>query len=360
MLQLRRALLLLCLFTLALPAVAEAAKRKPVKLSVMTRNIYLGGDISKPIGTTTPAEFAQKNGEVWRTVQRTDFPARAKALAKEFRSRKPDIAGLQEVALWRKSPDGQSDGQQTASTIVVYDFLALLQAELRASGMKYRVAHSQREIDVEGPTDEGYDVRLTMRDVVLVRRRKGGVKIRRARGANYKARLVVPTAVGPTNVIRGYNSVDLTYAGRKFRFVNTHLEAFLDATRLAQANELVARGGPTRTSQPVILTGDMNSDRENADGADPAAYNAIRGGGFRDTWIDVKGRSNKGHSCCMNREDIMDPPPAPFDHRIDHVFEKGRYKAIRAVNIGGDANNRTPTGLWPSDHGGSVITLQLP
>jgi endonuclease/exonuclease/phosphatase family metal-dependent hydrolase len=353
-----RLIFALCLLSLAAPAAADAAKRKPAKLSVMTRNIYLGGDISKPIGTTSFSDFAAKNGEVWRNVRKTDFPARAKLLAKEIRSTKPDVIGLQEVALWRKSPDGASDGQQTASTIVVYDFLALLQAELRAVGMRYSLGHSQREIDVEGPTDEGYDVRLTMRDVILVRRQKG-TKVTRRGGKNYVARLSVPTAVGPVNVIRGYGYVDLTHKKRKLRIVNTHLEAFLEDQRVAQAKELVARGGPTRVKRPVILTGDMNSDPNNADGASPVAYRTIRNAGFRDAWDTIKGRSNPGYACCMNREDIMDPPPAPFDHQIDHIFTKPRIGGTKAVIVGGNPNNRTATGLWPSDHGGWVAYFRL-
>ena len=148
-----RLMFALSLLALAAPAAADAAKRKPAKLNVMTRNIYLGGDISKPIGSTSNAEFASKNSEVWRNVRKTDFPARAKLLAKEIRSTKPDVIGLQEVALWRKSPDGASDGQQTASTIVVYDFLALLQAELRAWACATRSAtRSARSTSRARPT----------------------------------------------------------------------------------------------------------------------------------------------------------------------------------------------------------------
>jgi endonuclease/exonuclease/phosphatase family metal-dependent hydrolase len=358
--RLSLAVLALCV---AFPPFADAATRKPAKLSVMTRNIYLGGDISKPIGTSTPAEFSHKNTEVWQNVQKTDFPARAKVLANEIRKTKPDVIGLQEVALWRKSPDGTVDGQQTASTIVVYDFLKLLQGELKARKLSYRVGMSQREADVEGPTDLNYDVRLTMRDVTLVKKRKG-LKIRKKGGKNYKERISVNTAVGPVTVLRGYNYVDLSNSGRKLRFVDTHLEAFLDGPREKQARELVAKGGPTRTKQPVILVGDMNSDPNNAAGANPAAYNVIRKAGFRDAWIAIKGKSNKGYACCMKREDILDPPPAPFDHRIDHIFfkprKKGDIKGGKTARIvGGDPNNRTPAGLWPSDHGGWVGTFSM-
>jgi len=349
----------LALMALALPAIADAAKRKkPVKLSVMTRNVYLGGDISKPLLAGDIDEFKRINGELWNTVQTTNFPARAKLLAKEIGKTKPDLIGLQEVAIWRKTPDGFSDGSQTPATIVVYDFLKLLQKEIKARGLKYKVGSTQSEADVEGPTDKGYDVRLTMRDVILVKRKKG-LKVGRKGGANFKTTIELPTAAGNVSVKRGFTWVDGSYKNRKFRFIDTHLESFLDQQRLDQAKELVAKNGPTRTKRPVIIVGDMNSDPNDADGADPAAYNAIRGAGFRDAWITIRGKKDKGYACCLDQENAMDPPPGPFDHRIDHIFTKPKIGGTKAVIVGTDPKNRTASGLWPSDHGGWVATLKL-
>ena len=349
----------LALLALALPSVADAAKRKkPVKLSVMTRNVYLGGDIGRPLAAQNIDEFRRINGELWTTVQKTNFPARAKLLAREIRRTRPDLIGLQEVALWRKSPDGQSDGSQTPATIVVYDFLKSLRREIRRRGLKYRVGSVQREADVEGPTDKGYDVRLTVRDVILVKRKKG-LKIGRKGGANFDTAISLNTVAGPVTVKRGYTYVDGSFKKRKFRFIDTHLESFLDQQRLDQAEELVGRGGPARVRRPVILVGDMNSDRDNADGADPAAYRAIVGAGFRDAWRTIRGPRDKGYACCLDQEDLMDPPPGPFDHRIDHIFTKPKIGGTRARIVGTNPDNRTASGLWPSDHGGWVATLKL-
>ena len=145
------------------PAIAQAQRPKPPTLKVMTRNIYLGGNIFLPIEAQNRQEFEQKTQELWDQVNFTNFPARAKLLAKEIKQQSPDLVGLQEVALWRRSPTGVKDGFQTPSTIVVYDFLKTLQRELMARGLRYRVAVVQRETDIEAPTRE-YDVRLTMRD----------------------------------------------------------------------------------------------------------------------------------------------------------------------------------------------------
>ena len=127
--------------TIAPAAAAEAAKpkKKPVDVNVMTRNIYLGGDIFRPIPAQTLDEFKKLAGELWVEVQGTDFPTRAKELAKEVKRTKPDLIGLQEVALWRRGPDGLTDGATTPATQVVYDFLATLRAELKRLGLKYAV-----------------------------------------------------------------------------------------------------------------------------------------------------------------------------------------------------------------------------
>jgi endonuclease/exonuclease/phosphatase family metal-dependent hydrolase len=345
-----RLLIPLCLAValLAPPAAAAAPK-----LTVMTRNVYLGGNIAGPIPAPNRDEFERSASALWAAVRTTDFPARAKLLAREVRRTKPDVIGMQEVALWRRGPDGVKDGSATPATTVVYDFLATVRAELPG----YRVAAVQQEADLEAPISDGYDVRLTMRDAVLVRRRKG-LKVRRRLGDNYEATLAVPTAIGTLASPRGWVGADLSLAGRRFRFITTHLEAFSDAHRLQQADELLARGGPVRRRQRAIVTGDINSDPDGATGADPAAYGRFLAAGLKDAWLSLRPRS-KGFSCCFKTETIMDPAPAPFDHRIDQVFAKGRLRVTGGRVIGGDPANRTASGLWPSDHGGAVIALRL-
>jgi|SRR5215210_6004163 len=347
----RRLLLPLTLVALLAAAAPAVAKPGP-KLTVMTRNVYLGGNIALPIGATSRADFEQKTTQLWQQVQTTNFPARAKLLAREIRSTRPDVIGMQEVALWRRGPDGVKDGAATPATTKVYDFLATLRAEL---GARYRLGNVQVEADIEAPTSLGYDVRLTMRDVVLVRRRKG-LGIRRRLGGNYAPTFEVPTQIGTLSSRRGWTAVDGRLQGRRFRFVDTHLEAFDDTTRLAQARALAA--GPLRKRGTVILAGDLNSDPTGATGAKPDAYNVFTGVGLRDTWL-LRNPKGSGNNCCLKQETIMDPPPGPFDHRVDHILAKGRFKVLRTRIVGTDPGNRTAAGLWPSDHGGGATTLRL-
>ena len=50
---------------------------------------------------------------LWAEVQSTDFPVRSKLLAREIKQTKPDLIGMQEVAIWRRGPDGLKDGATT-------------------------------------------------------------------------------------------------------------------------------------------------------------------------------------------------------------------------------------------------------
>ena len=78
------------------PALANGKKvHASPTLKVMTRNIYLGGDIFRPIGAPDLAEFQRRAGELWREVQTTDFPFRSKLITREIKRTRPDLIGLQ-------------------------------------------------------------------------------------------------------------------------------------------------------------------------------------------------------------------------------------------------------------------------
>ena len=355
----RRALA--CALTLSLVIVpaaqADAAKRKKkVDLTVMTRNIYLGGNIFGPLAAGDDrAEFERLAGVLWAEVQGTDFVGtRAALIAREIKRTKPDLVGLQEVALWRRGPDGVKDGAATPATQVVFDFLKALRAELRRQNVRYAVGVKQREADIETPIDAGYDVRLTMYDVILVRKRKG-LRVTQRLSENYETDIGVPTPAGTISSTRGFTAVDVRFKGKRVRFVNTHLEAALDDTREAQARELIARGGPLRTRRQLIVVGDFNSDprgRESSSGA----FDILAGFDLVDTWPR---RLGPGFSCCLEQSDARDPNTNGFDHRIDLILAKPKLRALRGQVVGDELADRAPNGLWPSDHAGVVTRLRL-
>ena len=85
---------------LAVPTAAHA-KSGP-KITVMTRNVFLGADLSPAIGAPGLPQAFDGAGQIWNEMQSTRFAERAAPLAREIKRSKADLVGLQEVALWRK------------------------------------------------------------------------------------------------------------------------------------------------------------------------------------------------------------------------------------------------------------------
>ena len=373
---------LVALVALAMPAAAEAAtrgKRAP-KVTVMTRNVFLGADLSPALAATSIPQAIDGAGVIWNELQRTRFAERAVPLAREIKRSKADLVGLQEVALWRKQTPSDGGARpvspiptSTAATEVEQDFLALLRRQLKRVGAKYRVVVVQNEFDAELPVDEDgsdttgtgplaalgadFDARLTMRDVILVR--KGSkLKLGKTRKGHFETRYEPNVGGLPIPVDRGWASVEASIRGKgknakksRFRFVDTHLEAFGDpAIREAQAKELTT--GPLKTSRQVILVGDLNSGigrhNEPERPGDDLAFKALAGFGMHD--------NGAVQSCCY---DSLFDPNAIFDHTVDHILSKPRLKTLKATVTGDDRQQRTASGLWPSDHGGVVSTLRL-
>lgn len=373
--------LIALLAALAAAAPASAA-RKP--LEVMTRNVYLGGDIQRPIAAAAgcPDQIsclvavANANAALWTTIERTDFPARAKLLAAEIARHKPDVVGLQEVAKWRSGTLELTEVGVPNATLVDLDFLEVLKRELRARGAHYDVVVSRAQTDIEAPAFTGVpgtpsfgsarDVRLTMRDVLL-KRRASSYKVLRRGGGQFRTGLSLSAGGLPVSVVRGFGFADLRAAGgRTVRVITTHLEAFSSGIALAQAAELLA-GPASRTDRPVVLLGDFNSDPLDASTkpGDPtphwAAYRLVtQQGGFTDTWPALGGASGPGFTSGLG-ELVNDADTSSIDHRIDFVFARPAAggPAIRVDRgaITGLAA-RTPRGLWASDHAGVVVRLR--
>jgi endonuclease/exonuclease/phosphatase family metal-dependent hydrolase len=331
------------------PALAKVGPR-PVK--VMTRNLYLGADLAPVFAASSVPDLLVRAAQQYQMVQATDFPARAKVLAQEITEADPTLVGLQEASLWRRGEPGVLDGPATPATTVVYDYLQLLLDELAAQGHPYTVLVSQFTTDGEVPTALGYDVRLTQRNAILAKagRPSDELLVSAVAAGLYDTYLTIPTLGGPVADRRGWTAVDVTVNRRSFRFVNTHLDSTSPLIGQAQAAELLA--GPAATSRPVILVGDLNSA---PDEAPPSAYSTLIGAGLVDAWTQAN-PSDPGLTCC-HAEDLLNPAPT-FEARIDDVLTSPGVAVAQAVVVGIDPDNRTPSGLWPSDHAGVVATLR--
>lgn len=375
----------------ALPAASAPPSAPPGKpLTVMTRNIYLGGDINRPLratagksGAAALVAFGNSNDELRAVVDRTDFPLRSKLLAAEIARQQPDVVGLQEVALWRSGPLELTAIGTANATTVDLDFLAILTGDLAAAGARYRVVNVQQESDVEGPAFKGdpfagtmadpRDVRLTMRDAMLVRV-DPGLTVQGSGGAQYATRLSVSVGGVPFVFIRGYNWADVRSGSTVVRVVNTHLESASSDIALGQARELLA-GPAAPSSTPTIVLCDCNSDPldDSVKSTDPLGtphsgpYDLIVGSGFTDAWLALRPGScpvdARDDGCTSGlSEGVRDATAAGFDHRIDLVLARtasGGAAVDRGTVTGNTVADRDPaTGLWPSDHAGVVLRLR--
>jgi len=349
-------------FVVAVPRPAGAAgKPRPVK--VMTRNLYIGADLTPVILAGDFAAFLQATTATWGQLQATDFPARAEALADEIAAADPRLVGLQEVALWRTGPpDGPPALGGTPATDVALDFLEILLDALADRGLDYDAVVVQQEADLEAPTLLGFDVRLTDRDVILAKAH-GGFTLSNPQSANFVNNLMLPIAGGLATVTstRGWTSVDVVAKKRSFRFVNAHLEAFSNFYRSAQTFALLA--GPfAATNLPVELVGDLNSAPDDPVFTEPGSpfnatnpYDILTAAGLTDTWAMLNPQ-DPGLTCC-NDADLLNPQPTMYQ-RVDHVMMRGGT-AYRSKVVGINPADRTPNGLWPSDHAG-VVTATAP
>jgi endonuclease/exonuclease/phosphatase family metal-dependent hydrolase len=299
-------------------------------------------------------------------------------LADEITRTEPDLVGLQEVAWWRHgSLQLDQVGVLNAET-TDYDFLQILLDELTARGEHYTAVAVGDRADVEAPSFTGSpfegttgadarDVRLTMRDVVLMRV-KDGLSATGTGDRVYTHNLGFDLLGTSFDFDRGYQWVDVRAGARRFRFINTHLEAFSSDLAYAQAAELLATGtAPGRTN---VFVCDCNSDPLNdtvkTDIGDKlphsAAYDLITGqGGFTDEWLRWA-PAEEGWTSGLS-ELVNDPTSAGFDHRIDLIFGRTATGGGLAVDkgevTGTSVADRDPaTGLWPSDHGGVVLRLR--
>lgn len=321
---------------------------RPV-LKVMTRNLFLGADLtpayealSGPGAADLPAVVAAtfNPGPPLGAVQRTDFPARASAVAQEIEATAPDLIALQEAAVWRtRGPSGSTTS----------DHLELLEVELARRDLGYRRVATVENGDVELPSAAGIAVGLTNRDAILAR---GGLRLSNVQTGAFSTTLPIRTAQGTFGLGRGWAAVDAGIGDRTLRFVATHLEVGSPAAaaqvQLAQVDELL--DGPARTSLPVVLAGDFNARPGRP------AYARLREAGYDDAWTRTNPDDVPGFTCCRGAS--LDNPADVLKRRIDLIFTRGDIVATECVAVG-DQPDDFRAGLWPSDHAGVVARLEL-
>jgi endonuclease/exonuclease/phosphatase family metal-dependent hydrolase len=342
------------------PVGAENAQAQR-RLTVATYNLYLGADLA-PVLTlppdATPEQIVAAAAAVYGQVVQTDFPARTEIIARETVEQSPVLIGLQEVALWETGPPG--------ALTPSYDFLEILLAELEERGATYQPVAINTNFTGTLPIGPTTLARLTMRDVILARSDlpASRLKLSNPFSANFQAKLQFTIGGQTVDVLRGWSSVDAKYRGKSYRFVNTHLEAFHPVIRVLQAQELVAwmAGSPL----PIVLAGDLNTLR--GDMSD--AYGVFIGAGFVDGGVEAMPQADwcvnasMGDPGCTAGQDAdLMNFPSELDHVVDYVMHNLDPHVDEIAGsgeiLGEEVADFTPTGLWPSDHAGVSLTLEI-
>ncbi|WP_158230852.1 MULTISPECIES: endonuclease/exonuclease/phosphatase family protein [unclassified Frankia] len=325
-------------------ALADGPDRANIR--VMTQNTYVGSDYQAIVDAKTPAEFAAAVTLTYQQILASDPKARAAAVAREIVRNQPDLVALQEADIVRTGA--------APATNVQSDQLKALLAALRAQGQPYQPVAIVPELDAEYPSTLGFDVRISARNVILAR--VGRVRVSNLQAQTFAVNQVFQSAVGSITFRNGWTSVDAVVGGRAFRFVTTHLEASPPfTTQLAQARDLVASAANTRL--PVVFAGDFNTTANDPQNPTFPTYQFLLDSGFVDAWAK-KNPGNPGFTCCQ-APDLRNPVSALIA-RIDLVLFRGGFDVADVHRVGDRQSDRTPSGLWPSDHAGVVATLRLP
>lgn len=336
-------------------------------MTVMTRNVYHGANFGPLFAAKTLPQLLAAVRDIFAGVQATNIPERAEALADEIKETRPDLIGLQEAVLWRSQFPADFSPMPNATTIE-FDFVQLLLDALAARGLEYGIVAISTGTDAEAPglLPDGTccrDIRFTDREVILARTdlHTSDLKLSNPQVGNFATNCVIPSITGPTTILRGWAAVDGKIRGKEFRFVTTHLDgdclAFTSAIQVAQANEILQ--GPANTALPVIFVGDFNS---NADGSNniplfgTPTYGNLIAAGFEDAWS--LGNPEDPGFTFGQAADLLNPI-STLSVRIDLVLFRGDLDVEDVEIVGADEDERTPSGLWPSDHAGVVATLEF-
>ena len=401
---------LIALFTalLFVPAIPVHAE-EPYRITVMSRNIYLGADVG--VALELIPNFPKAAQFMWDQVKKTDFATRAPKLARESAQDRPEIIGVQEATIWYCKKDFFSD------KVEVFNFLDQFIAATKASGVGYSLATANgveafnpgysiaaipyvtkvRDPEVFNPIfgQDSASCGFTIGDALLVR---DDVKDRIIQVGNteYDATYsIVPTLM---TIYRGYTWADFKVQDSVVRLITTHLESIWDENKVPnsalQAQQLVADLKDAK--MPIVIMGDFNADYRDPrpqgepnpgeqpvasetcptpGGAKCNAYSTMIEAGFENASPDAKNPRyfTWGASALLNGPDkkrVLDAKKFGnqygFTDRLDYIFTKNVYATVSSKIIG----NVWPdgSGVWdcgkdkcfPSDHAGVVATIELP
>lgn len=383
---------LLAVFTtaMALGCLSANAGNDKADIKVMTQNQYLGADLG-PVIAASAAEYPFAVVNALQEIAINNIPERAVALAESIADRQPHLVALQEI--YDFDCVSLVPGFDACAIFgdAFNDHLALTEAALLDMGSDYQVVAVLQNLsipflpvflpgigDPSNPTP-AMAVSVIDRDVILARGDiqaspvaipctsvvvgvapkpgPGGI------GCNYTAVATVETPLGDITVERGFIGVDATVKDADYLFVNSHLEIRqlgdsvastylqpLQAMELNIALSSYAAGQDRR----VILAGDFNSAPTDAHPYGlPTPYQQLSSS-YADIWNARPGNPD-GFTCC-EAADLLNYSSS-HDRRIDLVFADPMPAKVKANVMDAELEDKTASGLWPSDHASVIAEL---
>jgi hypothetical protein len=342
-----------------------------VVVTVMTQNMDEGSDFPEINAARTYDDFIAAVTTTYQKILATKPGERAAAMALEIAKKQPDLVALHEASILRIGPLFSAPPPPSA-TDVKMDLIGSLLSELGKLGQPYALVVDPNtptigrstNLDFEAPSTLEFDVRLTDQDAIIARTdidmRTTAVEVK-----HFSDVQTTTTAVGSITIPGGWVQLDATIRGLPLRFVSVHLDPGPDFDVQAnQATELVQHAGTT--DLPIVFGGDFNAPPVNVPGNPHyKTYQNLIGSGLTDAW----NKDDPGFTCCQDANLLN--PDSKLSYRIDMVlYRGGLYKSgvpgkdwsveidVDNIELVGDKQgDKTPSGLWPSDHAGVVATL---
>ena len=372
--------------TLLLAGSGKPARSGKPDIVVITQNQYLGADLTPIITAGTPAEYNQAVLDALYSVAANNIPERAQALAKSIAGRKAHLVGLQEVFKFECIETGTMPGACLLFSDAMNDHLQLTEDALLALHADYYVAGIVENLNlfpglpVFLDLDDVPDVLISVldRDVILARGDVGTEPVAfpcnkpSADGCNYDVIASAKVLGGVINIERGFVGVDATVNGQEYRFVNTHLEVqspsddplspliqAFQATQLVATLSLLA---PPPPETELLVVGDINSSPVDPPFPSPYGeayppYQQLANGTdlfgnqlsdpYTDIWTLRPGKP-AGFTCC-EAADLSNGESELYE-RIDVIFSLYPPAGVKANVLNNNPEDKTPSGLWPSDH----------
>lgn len=391
--------LLLPAMLFAGPADKPGKSGKP-DIVVMTQNQYLGADLTPIVAAESPEEYNLAVLSAMFQITANNTPERVQALAETILERKPHLVGLQEMFRFDCVETGTMPGACTLFGGALNDHLQLT---LDALGPDYYVAGIVNDLTIPDgdfsvpglPVFLDADaipelfIQVLDRDVILARSDVLASAVpypceffglhMSEDGCNFNE-IAVADALGETiKIQRGFVGVDATVNGEDYRFVNTHLEVQYPAplqdaplVQAAQASELIMVQAlfPPPVGRKLMIAGDINSNPlapvfETSFGrmAYPP-YKQLEMGlsiwgdpispRYTDIWPLRPGKP-RGLTCCQAAD--LSNKASILHERIDVIFSLQPPVRVKANILNNSPSDKTPSGLWPSDHASMVGRL---